>query len=340
MKKAWKFPLSSDIRVAIVFNQPTKPFKGEIIDYVAEASVEEEVCAVKQSLEMLSLNHQIFPLKDMLEFIEALTAYKPDVVVNLCEGAFGDSDHEMHLPAMLELLNIPYTGSTPLTLGLCKDKGLTKSVLKEYGVPVPDYCIINSFREWRQQIDFPLFVKPLREDASLGISRKSYVRNEDELRAQVEYVNKRYGQPALVEEYITGRELNIAILGNDDPKVLPISEIIFDFQDEPKIFDYSAKWIKDSDGYQKTTPICPANLNPSVKAKLKEVALKAYKALRCRDYATVDIRLKEGSPIVLEVNPNPDISPDAFFAMALKASGISYQEFVKNIIHFALERFY
>jgi D-alanine-D-alanine ligase len=336
-------PLTSacNLKIGILYNLPAETSKGESIDYLAEAEVKEEAETVRKALEILDFHYQMFPIKDDVEpVIKALKDFKPTVVVNLCEGAFGDSQQEMNVPAILELLGIPYTGSPLLSLGICQNKGLTKQILEVNGVPTPRYCILNRFEDWRGRMKYPLFVKPLKEDASLGISRKSYVRNEAELKAQVEYVNKRYGQPALVEEYIPGRELNIAILGNDYPKVLPISEIIFDFQHEPKIFDYSAKWIKDSDEYQKTTPICPANLNPSVKAKLKEVALKAYKTLRCRDYATVDIRLKEDSTIVLEVNPNPGISPDAFFAMALKTSDILYHEFVKNIIQFALERFY
>jgi len=338
-KKTQKSSLSSNTRVGILFNMPMKPSRGEAVDYVAEAGVQEEVEAVKGALERLDLPHQIFPLKDnIIEFVEALESYKPDVIVNLCEGAFGDSHHEMHVPSLLELLKIPYTGSSPLTLGICQNKGLTKDIFKANGIPTPDYCVLNSIKEWEGKIGFPLFVKPLKEDASVGISKRSYVKNEAQLKSQVEYLTRKYKQPALVAEYVPGRELNVAVLGNEEPIVLPASEIIFDFHEEPKIYDYSAKWIKDSDEYKKTTPICPADLKPSLKARVEEVALKAYSALRCRDYATVDIRLKEDSPLVLEVNTNPDVSPDAFFAMALKAAGIPYDEFVKEIILFTLER--
>jgi len=326
-------------KVGILFNFPVKPSRGEDADYVAEADVEDQIEAVEDALRKLDLQYQSFPLKDEVQsFVRALKVYRPDVAMNLCEGAFGDSQLEMNVPALLELLGIPYTGSPPLTLGLRQNKGLTKDVLKAKGIPTPKYQILSSFEDWKRGIDYPLIVKPLREDASLGISRKSFVMDDNELKSQVEYVNKRYRQPALVEKYINGRELNVAILGNEKPKVLPISEILFEFSDEPKIVDYSAKWFKESDEYKKTKPVCPAKLKPSIRDKVERVALQAYKVLYCRDYARVDIRLKGNIPYVLEANANPDISPEAGFVRSLRAAGIPFEEFIKEIILFALER--
>ncbi|MEM3018735.1 MAG: ATP-grasp domain-containing protein [Candidatus Bathyarchaeia archaeon] len=335
----------TNMKVGIVFNAPSKAPRGEDIDYVAELEIEEQVEAVEKALTKLGFTYRRLPLeergdgaKDLMDLIEAIKAFEPDVVVNLCEGAFGDSHLAMNVPSILELLRIPYTGSTPLTLGITQDKGLTKDILKAKGIPTPGYEILRSFSEWRGSLDYPLFVKPLMEDASLGISRKSYVRNEEELRRQVAYVNERYRQPAIVEEYIAGRELNVAILGNDEPEVLPISEIIFGFSEEPRIVDYAAKWFKDSEEYRKTVPICPAGLEAAIKNRVEAVALEAYRSLYCRDYARVDIRLKDGTPYVLEVNANPDIAPEVGFARSLKAAGISFEEFVGRIIAFALER--
>jgi len=326
-------------RVGILFNLPTKPARGEDIDYTSAAEVEDQVKAVQDALRKLNLKFQKFPLKgDILSFIKALKMYAPGVVINLCEEAFGDTHLEMNVPSMLELLGIPYTGSTPLTLGLSQNKGLTKDVLNARGIPTPQYQVLNSFEDWKGGIDYPLFVKPLKEDASLGIAKKSFVRDDAALKHQVEYINRRYRQPALVERYIDGRELNVAILGNEKPRVLPISEIVFEFSDEPKIVDYSAKWLKDSDEYRKTRPVCPAELISFIKRKVEETAISAYEAVHCRDYARVDIRLKDETPYVLEVNANPDISPDAGFARALRAAGVLYEEFVEMIITFALER--
>ncbi|MEM2961089.1 MAG: ATP-grasp domain-containing protein [Candidatus Bathyarchaeia archaeon] len=328
-----------NLKVGILFNSPMEPLKGEKIDYLAEAEVLDQVEAVQRSLENLGFQYQLFPLRDDVErLVRILKECKPDVVINLCEGFMGDSHLEMHVPAMLEILGIPYTGSPPLTLGLCQNKGLAKAVLKASGVPTPNYQILGGSEDLMGELKFPLFVKPLREDASVGISRSSFVRNIAELKSQVEYVNRVYRQPALVEEYIDGRELNVSIIDDMEPTVLPISEIIFDFQDEPKIVDYAAKWLKESDEYIRTKPACPAELDVQTERTVKQVALNAYKALNCRDYARVDIRLRNEVPYVLEVNPNPDISPEAGFNRSLKAAGIPFEEFVRRILNLALER--
>ena len=327
------------IKVGILFNRPAEPPRGEDSDYVAEVEVEEQAESVQKALDKLGFEYQMLPFEIDLELlIRTLKNYRPDVVINLCEGAFGDSHHELNVPSMLELLNITYTGSPPLALGMAQNKGLTKKILEANGLPTPKFKVLENPENWQGDIKFPLFVKPLREDASIGISNKSYVRNEADLKAQVEYITNRYKQPALVEEYIAGRELNVAILGNENPRALPISEIMFDFKDEPKIVGFSAKWFKESDEYKKTKPVCPALLDSSIKNNVERIALQAFELLYCRDYARIDIRLKNNSPWILEVNPNPDISPEAGFSRSLKAAGISYEQFVEKIIQFALHR--
>jgi D-alanine-D-alanine ligase len=331
--------LKTDLKVGILFNVVVRSSKGVDLHYVSEAEVKDQVEYILEALEKLKLEHQVFPLKDDIEsLIRALKQYKPDVIVNLCEGAFGKSRFEMDVASTLELLGMTYTGSPPLTLGLCQNKGLAKEILRARGIPTPAYQILSCFENWNGEIGYPLFVKPLKEDASLGIAKESFVRNDIELKKRVEYITEHYRQPALVEEYIDGRELNVSIVGNETPVVLPISEIMFEFLNDPKIVDYSAKWVKESDEYKKTKPICPAKLNPSIKDKVEWTALQAYMSLHCRDYARVDIRLKYNVPYVLEVNPNPDISLEAGFVRSLKAAGISFSKFVKDIICFALER--
>ena len=329
----------SDPKVGIIFNLPTKPTIGEEIDYVSEAEIEEQLKDIKEALNKLDLEYRSFSLKNEIgSLIKALKKYKPDVVINLCEAAFGKSYLEMNVPAMLELLKIPYTGAPPLSLALCSNKGLAKDILRARGIPTPKYQVLNSFKDWEGGIDYPLFVKPSQENASLGISKESFVRNNSALEKRVNYITRRYRQPALVEKYISGRELNVAILGNKRPKVLPISEIIFEFSKEPNIVDYSAKWLKNSEEYKKTVPVCPAKLSTSVKNKVERIALQTYETLRCRDYARVDMRLKNGTPYVLEANPNPDISITAGFVRSLKAIGMSFESFVEEILYYALER--
>ena len=327
------------LTVGLLYNVPATPPRGEAVDYVAEREVEEQVDAVDDALDRLGLAHQRFPLtEDVERLVKGLKAYAPAVVINLCEGAFGDSRFEMNVPSILELLRVPYTGSSPLALGLCQNKGLAKAILRTRGIPTPDYQILNRFDEWSGDLTYPLFVKPVREDGSLGITKACFVQDDVALKHRVEYVLTRYQQPALVERYIVGRELNVALLGNPRPDVLPISEIVFTSSEEPKIVDYSAKWLRESDEYRMTVPTCPADLPPSTRAAVASWAWEAYQALCCRDYARIDIRLKDAVPYVLEVNPNPDLSLDAGFVRSLKAAGISYEAFIERLIGFALAR--
>ena len=326
-------------KIGILFNYPEKPIRGEVTDYVADVEIQEQVNAVQKSIEKIGHDYKTFALKyDIENLIRELQLFNPDTVINLCEGAFGDSHLEMNVSSILELLKIPYTGSPPLSLGLCQNKGLAKDILAANNVMTPQYRVLKDITGWRDDLDYPLFVKPLMEDASLGISKESFVKNEEALRKRVRYINHTYNQPALVEKYVYGRELNVPILGYRSPRVLPISEIMFGFNDEPKIVDYPAKWLTESDEYKMTKPMCPAILEPSIKDTIENVALKSFEALHCRDYARVDIRLEGETPYVIEVNPNPDISPDAGFSRSLKVADISYEQFIEMIISFSKER--
>jgi D-alanine-D-alanine ligase len=328
-----------NLRVGIIYNFPVTPSKGIEMDYVADAEVEEEVEIIETTLDKLDLKSQLLPLKDnIIDLMNSLNQYNPDVIINLCEGAYGDSHLEMAVPSMLELLRVPYTGCTPLALGLCQNKGLSKDIMRAEGISTPNYRVMSQYTDLRGELLYPLFVKPLSEDASIGVTRNSFVENDVELKRQINYIIESYKQPALVEEYIAGREVNVAILEDIYPKVLPISEIRFDSASEPKIVDYSAKWFKDTNEYKNTVPECPAKLNHETNRILEKIALKVYSKLLCRDYARVDIRIKGKIPYVLEVNPNPDISLDGGFARSLNAAKISYEEFLSVIISSALKR--
>ena len=190
-------------------------------------------------------------------------------------------------------------------------------------------------------MSFPLIVKPANEDASVGIDDSSVVYSLPDLRKRVRFIHTEYDQPALAEEYIDGRELNVAILGNRPPLALPISEIDFSGLTDGmhKIVSYEAKWMHGTVAYEGTNGVCPAILPAQLEARLKETAVRAYTLIGCRDYARVDFRLtKDGVPYVLEVNPNPDISDDAGFARSARAQGYSFAEIVGKIVESALER--
>lgn len=277
------------------------------------------------------------------DFIDSVKDAGKDVVFNLCEAAFGISSYEMNIAALLELKGVRYTGSPPLTLGLSLDKGISKDILTMRGIATPAYRVVESASASLEGLAmFPLIVKPLKEDASLGIDPDAVVKNALELRKRVEFVITRFSQPAIVEEYIDGREFNVAVLGNGaGTRVMPPAELTFmEFPaDSPKICSYEAKWIPTSPLYKKTVPVCPADVPPELAEELRRVALKSYNVMGCRDYARVDVRLGDDGVVrVLEVNPNPDLSMDAGLARAAKAYGLDYPGLIEYIVEAARSR--
>lgn len=335
-------------KVKVIFNDDGSDkylFDGKEIKLENVSGTAEEVVSALSSGGFLT---ECIPLKSSQrgkidEFINRV-ASDDAIVFNLCEGAFGKSSFEMHIAALLDLYGVKYTGSGPLTLGLSLDKGLTKDILHSRDIPTPEYCVMNEPpTRLKRGLKFPLIVKPLKEDASLGIDSGAVVKTMKELKKRVEYIIAKFIQPAIVEEYVEGREFNIAVIGNNGSlRALPPSEIEFiDFPEGiPKICCYEAKWVTESPLYKKTVPSCPANVPESLKDELQAVALKAYGAMGCRDYARVDMRLGEdGNLKVLEVNPNPDISSDAGLARAARAVGLDYAGLILNIVGSAAARY-
>jgi len=331
------------LKVVILYNLFERLRKGEEKDILAEGAIIEEIEAVESGVWSLGHECVVIAVRDeIFEVIHWLKEYQPDVVFNLCESVYGHSCWEMNIPALLDLFRMPYTGSSPLTLGLCQDKGKVKDILQSQDILTPRYRIFERAVHVAKGNSFPTIVKPLHEDGSLGISRESVVHDHPSLIKQIRYVIEQYQQPALVEEFVEGRELNVGLMEtNGTVGVLPISEIDYSEFPEgvPKICGYEAKWVTESPEYQKSKPICPAPLDPGVKKKVEQIALRVFKLFECRDYARVDLRVDgDGKIYVLEVNPNPDISPQSGMARALKAQGTTYAEFVGNLLDRALRR--
>ncbi len=228
-----------------------------------------------------------------------------------------------------------------MTLGNCLNKERAKNILRSFDINTPKSQIIKPSDKISNKsfnLNFPLILKLLTEDASIGISEFSVVNNFSELQKQLKFLFVTYNQEVIAEEYIDGRELNVAILGD---KILPISEILFRGLPDnlPKIITYDSKWIEDSVYFENTQPSCPAELDRITKKNIETVAMAAFNAMNCRDYARVDIRLSnDGIPYVIEVNPNPDISTDSGFARAASVDGLSYGELLHTIANFALNR--
>ncbi len=276
-------------------------------------------------------------------FIKDYEKNKPDVVFNLVEIFMEEPRLEMNFTGLMELLGVTYTGAPPLALGTCQNKNLTKRVLSSVGIRTPRYKIIKSMdRSFRLGLRYPLIIKPAWEDASVGIDNEAIVYNVDVLKKRVEYVFNSFKQPALVEEFIVGRELNVSVFGDKNPFVMPISEI--DFSKMPEnmhpIVSFQAKWEPMHEAYHKTIPICPAPLPEEIRIEAEKMALQCFRAVGCRDYARIDMRLsKEDKKLyVLEVNPNPDLQEGAGFMRSAKQAGYSYKKTLKMIVDFAYER--
>jgi len=330
---------TDNLKVGVAFNT-YEPFiyRREKVSEDSVAMVAEVVC---ETLNKAGVQAEVIPLqRSMFNFLRRLKELNVEVVVNLCEGFFGKPQWEANVAAVMEVLHIPFTGNGSRTLALCQDKHQAKAILNSFNLPVAPSQLITSAEEL-VDLRFPVIVKPNSEDASIGVHPESVVYDREALAVQVKRIVETYSQPAIVEEYIDGREFNVAILDDGEPRALPVSEIDFTAMPEgyPKICSYEAKWYPDHLLYQTTPPVCPAPINEELRDKLQALAINAFKVMGCRDYARVDFRMNtRGEIFILEVNPNPDISLDAGYARALKAAGISYAAFWKMMIKNAWKR--
>ncbi|MBI5548805.1 MAG: ATP-grasp domain-containing protein [Deltaproteobacteria bacterium] len=283
-----------------------------------------------------------FPVgADAFGFSDDFLDAAPDLIVNLCESFGGDARGELIVPALLDLLRVPYTGSGPLALALALHKHKAKEILRARGIPTPEWQLIERL-DALDKLDVPLpaIVKPAHEDASIGIDRRSLVKTRSELAWACERVLTEHRQPALVERFIDGRELNVGLWGAP-PEILPIHEIDFSHLDpaHPHVVTYAAKWDEAAPEYQATHSV-PCRLDPQALDRVRQVARGAFEALELRDYGRVDIRLAaDGSPYVIEVNPNCDLSLDAGFARAAQAAGIDYESLVWRLVEIAMSRY-
>ncbi len=343
------------LRVAVVANRKhaVKPEAGAPPDALAEYDAEETVLGIQDALR--ALGHEPLFLEADETFIDAVRAARPDLCFNIAEGLRGDS-RESHVPAVLEMLSIPYTGSKVMTHAVSLDKVMTKRVWRDAGLPTAPF---QSFQHVGEPLDerlsFPLFVKPAREGSGMGINTHSIVRDEAELRAQVEWVIRTYRQPALVETYLPGREFTVALVGNryapgassrsafydaDGYHVFPIEEIDMSRAEIPGVYNTEAKGFAPVNvgGPQFH---CPADLPEDVTATIKALTIRAFEALNALDVSRVDFRLDEtGAPQLVEINTLPGLRPEfSDMCIIVKAEGVSYQTLIAEILNLALERY-
>ena len=299
---------------------------------------------VARALRELGHNVSILPVEeDVGEIVAALIRGKPDLVFNLTEHFGGDRRFDKNIAALLEILDIPFTGSGAMGLMLCRDKRLCKQLLSLHRTRVPSFASLPLNRPIRvpRTVRYPLVVKPAFEDSSEGISNASLVVNEDALAERVRFVHEGWQQAVIAEEYIEGRELYVGVLGNQKLLVLPIRECFFNSEGNkgPQMATYRVKFNAE---YRKKWNITFgfAELDPATIKAVERTCKKAYHVLQIRDYGRIDLRLTpENKLVVLEANPNPDIADGEELAEAAGKSGISYQELIARVLHLAQQRY-
>jgi len=295
----------------------------------------------------LELFHDVILIEADENAFEKFKKLRPDLVFNVAECANGIS-REAQIPAMLDMLQIPYTGSDPLTLATCLDKARTKEVLSYYKIPTAKFLLVETISDLNDfDLRFPVIVKPVAEGSGKGIFNSSILHSSDKLTEYLTNNLQTYNQPFLVEEFLPGREFTVAIIGNgEDTEVLPIVEI--NLSELPKelapIYSYEAKWIVDTRDNPLNIFSCPAQIDTELQKKIKNIALRTYKVLRCRDWSRIDIRLDaKGEPNIIEINPLPGILPDpkdnSCFPKAARTSGLSYEEMINKVLFTAARRY-
>ena len=315
------------------FNTP-RALRAE--DMRTEADVHDCLRRLGHEVDTLAAHDNVRDIFDKVE------AFRPDVVFNVCESFRSDRSHEPNIPALLDLMKVRYTGAGPDALMLCKDKALAKKLLTYHNVRVADFVVSHKDHPLRnlRKLGFPAFVKPIGEESSDGISLASFARNAEEALDRARYIHEKLGTDALIEEYIDGRELTLAVLGNARLLVFPPQEIFFgEVPDDgaPRFATAKAKW---DDGYRKKWGIRngPAGTLPEgLGAKLEKLARRAYRVLNIRGLGRIDLRLTpEGEAVVIEANPNPSLGREDDFVRSAEQAGIPYDALIQKILENAV----
>jgi D-alanine-D-alanine ligase len=272
----------------------------------------------------------------------ALAKCNADLVFNLTESYAGNDTMDKNIAAFMEMLQLPYTGGGPQALYLAQDKSIAKKIFDFHKIKTPDFATSYKGRtDHSHDIKFPLIVKPVAEDGSIGIDNSSVVDSVKDLMERIHYIHEEFDSPALIEEYIEGREIYAAILGNENPEVLPLIELDLSKlpKGTPRIAGQDVKFFRETEAYKVTKSAPVEDLDEETVQQLQDTALAAYRALKLRDYGRIDMRLnKKGEVYVIEANPNPWLSSAAEFNMAARKAGYSYPEMIDKIVNLARAR--
>ncbi len=325
-------------RVLVAYSAIETSVRGEAHELEAELETLRTAQTIAEQLNSAGLCAQTYVVHDVgdVDCIASAFDVARTLVFNLCEHLQGDSHRESEVAQRMTDRGIPFTGASATTLASCLDKSRAKAMLRAAGVPSAPYQVFTRPGE-PIRVPFPAFVKPLAEDGSIGIDRDSVAHDAAALRRRVEYVLDTYREPALAEEFIDGREFNVGMWGNGRLYTLPVAELDYcDWSDPYRRFlHFDAKWNPQALEYRTMYVRCPADIDAALAEKLGKVARQAYRVMGCRDYARVDMRLHHGKPLVLEVNPNPCLAPDAGFTNAARVAGYAYPAMVARIVRWA-----
>jgi len=313
-------------------------------DTYAEWDSMETIDAIRNAFE--SHGHTVELVEANEDAYKKLRNLKPDFVFNVAEGSNGAS-RESQIPAMLEMLGIKHTGSDSITIGVCHDKSRCKEILSYYNIPNAKFFITDKTIKNDSGFKYPKFVKPLHEGSSKGIYDSSLVNSLTELNSEISRIKESYNQPALVEDYISGKEFTVAMLGNgDDVRVLPIVEINLDTVPEGfnKIYSYEVKWFFDTRENQLDIFKCPAEIDKNIYESIEKVCKDTFNVLRLKDWARIDIRLDENNvPNVIEINPLPGILPNpqdnSCYPKSARHAGMDYNTMLNTVLNEAVKRY-
>ena len=321
------------LKVGVIHNEPIP--QGEP-NWESSADVLAQVEAIEGALNELGQPHVRIPFtRDLARFVSQVRAAEIGMAFNLCESVDEDPLLIGHPAAVLELLSIPFTGSSAMALLLSTDKLTVKRLLTASGLRTPPFFLYEGNEVLRPAgLNFPVILKPRFQDASIGIEQESVVEESGDLLARLEEYYARYGA-ILVEEYVEGREFNVSLFGYPHPRVMPLAEI--DFSGFPtnlhRIVSYKAKWDPDSFEYHHTQRIFPDNLPDTLQQTMRRMARDCFQLFGLRDYARVDLRLdQQGRLAILEINANPCLSPDGGFPAAVAQSAMSYREMIGEFL--------
>ena len=298
---------------------------------------------VSDALTKLGHEPVLHELDGSIKSLHALARIECDLVFNLSESFAGDDTADVKIAAYLELIGKRYTGSGTHGLMLAQDKAVAKKIFAFHGIQTPVFA--RSFRgrlAFSHELNFPVIVKPAREDGSIGIEFNAVVSSIKELMERIDWLHEHFDSPVIIEEYVEGREMYVGILGNANPEALPVVELDLSKLPEgtPRIAAAEVKWAKGTAAYRDTKSILPSDLPEETVSLLQQTALAAYQAIELRDYGRVDMRLRpDGTVCVIEVNANPWLASRAELAMAARKAGRTYTQLVEEIVDLAMARY-